>query len=66
MIGPGHDAATKESPVINGFKRAVAASEPQFGIWSSLTSNLLAEILGDVGFIGFSLTQSTHQMIFSN
>ena len=43
-------AATKEAPVINGFKRAVAASEPQFGIWSSLTSNLLAEILGDVGF----------------
>ena len=36
--------------MINGFKRAIAAREPQLGIWSSLTSNLLAEILGDAGF----------------
>jgi 2-keto-3-deoxy-L-rhamnonate aldolase RhmA len=37
-------------PMINGFKRAIAARKPQLGIWSSLTSNLLAEILGDAGF----------------
>lgn len=37
-------------PVVNGFKRALAARTPQFGIWSSLTSNLLAEILGEAGF----------------
>ena len=36
--------------MINDFKRAIAAREPQLGIWSSLTSNLLAEILGDAGF----------------
>jgi 2-dehydro-3-deoxyglucarate aldolase len=43
-------AVPKKAPITNGFKRAVVACEPQFGIWSSLTSNLLAEILGDVGF----------------
>jgi 2-keto-3-deoxy-L-rhamnonate aldolase RhmA len=36
--------------MINGFKRAIAAREPQLGISSSLTSNLLAEIMGDAGF----------------
>jgi 2-keto-3-deoxy-L-rhamnonate aldolase RhmA len=35
---------------MNGFKRAIAAGKPQLGIWSSLCSNLLAEILADVGF----------------
>lgn len=34
----------------NGFKEAVAARTPQLGIWSSLTSNILAEILGEAGF----------------
>lgn len=43
-------AVPEMNPMINGFKRAVIAREPQLGIWSSLTSNLLAEILGDAGF----------------
>ena len=43
-------AVPKTTPMINDFKRAIAAREPQLGIWSSLTSNLLAEILGDAGF----------------
>lgn len=43
-------AVPKTTLMINDFKRAIAAREPQLGIWSSLTSNLLAEILGDAGF----------------
>lgn len=34
----------------NAFKQAIAARRVQLGIWSSLTSNLLAEIMGDAGF----------------
>ena len=41
---------SKKASMTNDFKRAVAAYEAQLGIWSSLTSNLLAEILGDAGF----------------
>jgi 2-keto-3-deoxy-L-rhamnonate aldolase RhmA len=36
--------------MLNPFKRAIAARERKLGIWSSLCSNLLAEILGDAGF----------------
>jgi 2-dehydro-3-deoxyglucarate aldolase len=43
-------AVPEPTPMINGFKRAIAARKPQLGIWSSLTGNLLAEILGDAGF----------------
>lgn len=43
-------AIRKQGPLLNGFKQAVAARVPQLGIWSSLTSNLLAEILGEAGF----------------
>jgi 2-dehydro-3-deoxyglucarate aldolase len=42
--------APEKNSMINGFKRALAARSPQLGIWSSLTSNLLAEILGEAGF----------------
>lgn len=35
---------------INPFKVALAQRHPQLGIWSSLCSNLLAEMLGDAGF----------------
>jgi 2-keto-3-deoxy-L-rhamnonate aldolase RhmA len=35
---------------INAFKAALIERRPQFGIWSSLCSNLLAEMLGDAGF----------------
>ncbi len=35
---------------VNPFKLALAGRRPQLGIWSSLCSNLLAEILGDAGF----------------
>lgn len=41
--------ATVEIPS-NPFKLALAERRPQLGIWSSLCSNLLAEILGDAGF----------------
>lgn len=44
------NAIQKKGPLSNGFKQAVAARVPQFGIWSALTSNLLAEILGEAGF----------------
>ena len=43
-------AVLEMNPMINGFKHALAARAPQLGIWSSLTSNLLAEILGEAGF----------------
>lgn len=43
-------ANEKNGSPSNGFKQAVAARVPQLGIWSSLTSNLLAEILGEAGF----------------
>lgn len=44
------NAIQRQRPLSNGFKQAVAARVPQFGIWSSSTSNLLAEILGEAGF----------------
>ncbi len=34
----------------NPFKLALAERRPQLGIWSSLCSNLLAEMLGDAGY----------------
>ncbi|MGH6990875.1 MAG: HpcH/HpaI aldolase family protein, partial [Stellaceae bacterium] len=34
----------------NEFKAALAAGKPQIGIWSSLASNIAAEILSDSGF----------------
>jgi 2-keto-3-deoxy-L-rhamnonate aldolase RhmA len=34
----------------NAFKEAVRQRHRRFGIWSSLCSNLLAEIMGDAGF----------------
>jgi 2-keto-3-deoxy-L-rhamnonate aldolase RhmA len=34
----------------NEFKRSLAAGKPQIGIWSSLASNIGAEILADSGF----------------
>ncbi len=44
------NAIQKKCPLFNGFKQAVAARVPQLGIWSALTSNLLAEILGEASF----------------
>ena len=35
---------------INPFKLALAKRQPLLGIWSSLCSNLLAEMLGDIGY----------------
>jgi len=34
----------------NAFKHALAAGELQIGLWSSLCSNIAAEIVGDAGF----------------
>jgi len=34
----------------NGFKRAIAAGRLQVGLWSSLCSNIAAEIVADAGF----------------
>jgi 4-hydroxy-2-oxoheptanedioate aldolase len=34
----------------NPFKRALAAGKPQIGIWSSLSSHIVAEILAHAGF----------------
>ncbi len=34
----------------NAFKRAIAAGQLQIGLWSSLCSNIGAEIIGDAGF----------------
>jgi 4-hydroxy-2-oxoheptanedioate aldolase len=34
----------------NAFKAALAASKLQIGLWSSLASNMAAEIIGDCGF----------------
>lgn len=34
----------------NAFKRALAAGKPQIGIWSSLSSHIVAEILAHAGF----------------
>ncbi|HVZ52376.1 MAG TPA: HpcH/HpaI aldolase/citrate lyase family protein [Pseudolabrys sp.] len=35
---------------INAFKHAIAAGKLQIGLWSSLCSNISAEIIGDSGF----------------
>lgn len=35
---------------VNPFKQALTARQPQLGIWSSLCSSLLAEVLGDTGY----------------
>jgi 4-hydroxy-2-oxoheptanedioate aldolase len=34
----------------NAFKAALAAGKLQIGLWSSLSSNMAAEIIGDCGF----------------
>jgi 4-hydroxy-2-oxoheptanedioate aldolase len=34
----------------NGFKAAIARGELQIGLWSSLCSNIVAEVIGDSGF----------------
>ena len=34
----------------NVFKHAIAAGRLQIGLWSSLCSNIAAEIIGDAGF----------------
>ena len=34
----------------NPFKRAIAQRQMQFGIWSTLSSNISAEVIGDSGF----------------
>lgn len=35
---------------VNQFKQAIKAGRPQIGIWSSLCSNISAEVLADAGF----------------
>jgi len=35
---------------VNQFKRALAAKKPQIGMWSSLSSHIVAEILANAGF----------------
>ncbi len=35
---------------VNPFKQAIKAGKPQIGIWSSLCSNISAEVLADAGF----------------
>jgi 4-hydroxy-2-oxoheptanedioate aldolase len=35
---------------VNQFKQAIKAGKPQIGIWSSLCSNISAEVLADAGF----------------
>ena len=35
---------------VNQFKQAIRAGQPQIGIWSSLCSNISAEVLADAGF----------------
>jgi len=35
---------------VNKFKQAIKAGRPQIGIWSSLCSNISAEVLSDAGF----------------
>jgi 4-hydroxy-2-oxoheptanedioate aldolase len=35
---------------VNQFKQAITAGKPQIGIWSSLCSNISAEVLSDAGF----------------
>jgi 4-hydroxy-2-oxoheptanedioate aldolase len=35
---------------VNHFKQAIKAGNPQIGIWSSLCSNISAEVLADAGF----------------
>jgi len=34
----------------NAFKHAIAAGKLQIGLWSSLCSNIVAEVIGDAGF----------------
>ena|ERR1041384_4968723 len=34
----------------NAFKHAIAAGKPQIGLWSSLCSNIVAEVIGAAGF----------------
>lgn len=34
----------------NRFKRAIAARRPQIGLWSTLCSNIVAEVIADAGF----------------
>ena len=41
---------TASDLTVNQFKLALAERRLQFGIWSSLCSNLLAEMLGDAGY----------------
>src|SRR5438309_11801817 len=41
---------TSTFPPPNAFKTALAAGTPQVGIWSSLCSNIVAEILAGSGF----------------
>lgn len=37
-------------PIQNDFKRALAAGQPQIGMWSTLSSPLVAELLAGSGF----------------
>ena len=35
---------------VNKFKQAIKAGKPQIGIWSSLSSHIVAEVLAGAGF----------------
>ena len=35
---------------VNNFKRALKEGKPQIGIWSSLSSHIVAEVLAGAGF----------------
>jgi 4-hydroxy-2-oxoheptanedioate aldolase len=35
---------------VNAFKRALREGQPQIGLWSSLASNIVAEVIADSGF----------------
>ena len=35
---------------VNHFKHALAAKKPQIGIWSSLCSHIVADVLSNSGF----------------
>ncbi|MBE0530472.1 MAG: 2-dehydro-3-deoxyglucarate aldolase [Rhodospirillales bacterium] len=44
------DNAVVINPPINRFKQAIAAGDIQIGLWSSLVSNIVTEMIGAVGF----------------
>src|SRR5262249_53123656 len=52
----GHGARELSSPVmntqlpVNSFKQAIREGRPQIGLWSSLCSNLAAEVIAGAGF----------------